>query len=140
MELCRVECYGSSAGGQNAVAAVLHYGDFYKATCACAGSHNNRMDKLWWNELWMGHPVDVSCRECSNVTHAHKLRSVLTLVVGELDTNVDPSSTLQLANSLIKADRDFELVFVPGGAHHISILPYVEKKQDRFFKRYLKPI
>jgi dipeptidyl-peptidase 4 len=140
MDISRVGCYGSSAGGQNAAAAVLHHGDFYKAACASAGSHDNRMDKLWWNELWMGHPVDESYRESSNVTHAHKLRSALMLVVGELDTNVDPSSTLQLANSLIKADKDFELVFVPGGDHHVSTLPYVEKKQDCFFRKYLKPV
>jgi dipeptidyl-peptidase-4 len=138
MDLSRVGCYGGSAGGQNAAAAVLHHSDFYKAASASAGCHDNRMDKLWWNELWMGYPVDDSYRESSNVTHAHKLGGALMLAVGEMDTNVDPSSTMQLVHALIEADKDFDLVFVPGGDHHVSSLPYVMRKQDRFFQRHLQ--
>ncbi|KAH6658157.1 peptidase S9 [Truncatella angustata] len=138
MDLSRVGCYGHSAGGQNAAAAVMHHGDFYKAAAASAGCHDNRMDKLWWNELWMGYPVDDSYRESSNVTHAYKLSGALMLVVGELDTNVNPASTMQVVNALIKADKDFDLVFIPGGDHQVIQLPYVIRKQERFFKRHLQ--
>ena len=66
------------------------------------------MDKIWWNELWMGWPVGPHYAEQSNVTHAHKLTGKLLLIVGELDHNVDPASTLQVVNALIKADKDFD--------------------------------
>ena len=64
------------------------------ADCGC---HDNRMDKLWWNEASLGWPVGPHYAENSNVTHAHKLQGPLLLTVGELDRNVDPASTLQVA-------------------------------------------
>ncbi|KAH8657867.1 peptidase S9 [Xylariales sp. PMI_506] len=140
MDVTRVGCYGSSAGGQNAAAAVLHHSDFYKAASASAGCHDNRMDKLWWNELWMGYPVDQSYVESSNVTHAAKLGGALMLFVGEMDTNVDPASTMQLANALIKADKDFELVVVPGAGHGLSGISWVKRKEQKFFKTYLQDV
>ncbi|KAF4505950.1 hypothetical protein G6O67_007845 [Ophiocordyceps sinensis] len=138
MDLSRVGCYGSSAGGQNAAAAVIHHGGFYKAAAASAGCHDNRLDKLWWNELWMGYPVDASYEDSSNITHAHKLGGALMLAVGELDTNVDPASTLRLANALIEAGKDFDMVYVPGGTHHVIDTAFVMRKQDAFFKRHLQ--
>ncbi|ODA79766.1 hypothetical protein RJ55_05360 [Drechmeria coniospora] len=138
MDLSRVGCYGVSAGGQNAAAAVIHHGGFYKAAFASAGCHDNRMDKLWWNEMWMGYPVDASYEDSSNMTHAHKLSGALMLAVGELDKNVDPASTLRLASALIEADKDFDLVFVPGGSHHVHTMTFVMRKQDAFFRKHLK--
>ncbi len=108
MDLTRVGIYGGSAGGQNALRGLLTYPDFYKVGVADCGCHDNRMDKIWWNELWMGWPVGPHYAEQSNVTQAHLLRGKLMLVVGELDKNVDPSSTLQVANALVKADKDFD--------------------------------
>lgn len=138
MDISRVGCYGSSAGGQNAASAVLHYHDFYKAASAVAGCHDNRIDKLWWNELWMGNPVDGSYEDSSNITHAAKLGGALMLVTGEMDTSVSPSSTLRLARSLIESGKDVDLVYVPGGGHELADTPYVLGKQDAFFHRYLQ--
>lgn len=138
MDLSRIGCYGSSSGGQNAAAAVIHHSDFYKAAVALSGCHDNRMGRLQWNEMWMGYPVDASYEESSNITHAHKLGGALMLVVGELDSNVDPASTLRLADALIKADKDFDMVFVPGGTHYVDEMPFVQQKQDAFFQRHLQ--
>ncbi|KAI1871855.1 hypothetical protein JX265_005841 [Neoarthrinium moseri] len=140
MDISRVGCYGASAGGQNAAAAVIHHGQFYKAACALAGCHDNRMDKLWWNELWMGYPVDESYEKSSNVTHAQKIQGQLMLAVGELDANVDPSSTMKLVHALIEAEKDFELVYIPGAGHQISAHPHVVRKQNDFFRRHLKEL
>jgi len=137
MDLSRVGIYGCSAGGQSAVAALLHHGEFYKAAAADSGCHDNRMDKIWWNEQWMGYPVDESYRNSSNVYHAAKLRGALMLIVGELDRNVDPSSTLQLVNALIKADKDHDLLFIPGGSHGCGGSPYALRRQRDFFRRHL---
>ena len=60
MDLSKVGIYGGSAGGQSTLSALLHHGDFYKVGVADCGCHDNRMDKIWWNEQWMGYPVDQS--------------------------------------------------------------------------------
>jgi dipeptidyl aminopeptidase/acylaminoacyl peptidase len=137
MDLDRVGIYGGSAGGQSALAALLHHGDFYKVAAADCGCHDNRMDKIWWNEAWMGWPVGPEYADNSNVTHAAKLTRKLLLTVGELDHNVDPSSTLQVANALIKADKDFDLLIVPGADHGAGESPYAARRRMDFFVRHL---
>ncbi len=127
-------------GGQNAAAAVIHHGDFYKAACASAGCHDNRVDKLWWNEAWLGYPVDESYEAASNVVHAGKLKGKLLLSVGLMDTNVDPCCTLQLVDALIQADKDFDLIVIPSGGHQVSKMDWVVRKQDEFFKRHLNSV
>ena len=136
MDLKRVGIYGGSAGGRNALAALLFHGDFYVAAAADCGCHDNRMDKLWWNEAWMG-KVDSHYAENSNVTHAAKLKGKLLLTVGELDCNVDPASTLQVVNALIRAGKDFEFVLVPGAGHGIGDKPFLEQRRIDFFIRTL---
>jgi dipeptidyl aminopeptidase/acylaminoacyl peptidase len=137
MDLTRVGIFGGSAGGQNALAALLHYGDFYKAAAADCGCHDNRMDKIWWNEAWMGWPVGPEYADNSNVNHAAKLTGKLLLTVGELDHNVDPASTMQVVNALVKADKDFDLLIVPGSDHGAGERPYPARRRMDFFVRHL---
>jgi dipeptidyl aminopeptidase/acylaminoacyl peptidase len=137
LDLARVGLYGGSAGGQNTLGGLLFHPEFYKVGVADCGCHDNRMDKMWWNEQWMDWPVDESYAANSNATHADKLRGDLLLTVGELDTNVDPSSTYQVANALIKADKDFELCVVPGAGHGVGERPYLRRKRIEFFQRVL---
>ncbi len=115
----------------------MTHGDFYKAGVADCGCHDNRMDKTWWNEQWMDWPVDESYAANSNVTHAGKLQGALLLTVGEVDTNVDPSSTMQVVDALIAADRDFEMLLVPNGGHGIGEKPHLRRKRVEFFQREL---
>ncbi len=136
MDIDRVGIFGCSAGGQESTNALLLYPDFYKAAFSACGCHDNRMDKIWWNELWMGYPVDESYAACSNTDNAHLLKRPLMLLVGELDDNVDPASTMQVVNALIKANKDFELVVIPG-AHHTMGEEYGEHKRYDFFVRNL---
>jgi dipeptidyl aminopeptidase/acylaminoacyl peptidase len=136
-DLSRVGIYGTSAGGQNALRGLLDHGDFYKAGVADSGCHDNRMDKIWWNEQWMGWPVDESYTRSSNVTDAHKLQGKLLLMVGEMDRNVDPSSTMQVVNALIHANKDFELLFMPGAGHGVAGTPYGARRLVDFFARTL---
>jgi dipeptidyl aminopeptidase/acylaminoacyl peptidase len=132
-----VGIYGGSAGGQSSTRAMLAHGDFYTVAVSDCGCHDNRMDKIWWNELWMSWPVGKHYEEQSNVTQAHKLQGKLMLVVGELDRNVDPASTMQVANALIKADKDFELLVIPGGGHGAAESPYGSRRRMDFFVRHL---
>ncbi|KAA6334470.1 Non-reducing end beta-L-arabinofuranosidase [termite gut metagenome] len=136
MDIERVGIFGSSAGGQNAMGAVLFHPEFYKVSVAACGCHDNRMDKIWWNEQWMGYPVGKEYDECSNVTNAHLLQGKLMLILGELDNNVDPSSTLQVVNALIKHKKEFEFVMLPGERHTMGG-SYGERKRRDFFVKYL---
>ena len=137
MDLTRVGIYGTSAGGQNALGGLLQHGDFYKAGVADCGCHDNRMDKIWWNEQWMGWPVGPEYAEQSNVTLAPKLHSKLLLMVGEMDNNVDPATTMQVVNALIKSDRDFDLLVSPGSGHGVAGTPYGKRRLQDFFVRTL---
>ena len=137
LDLDRVGIYGGSAGGQSALGALLFHGDFYDAAVADCGCHDNRMDKIWWNEQWMDWPLGPHYADNSNVTHADKLRGKLFLTVGELDRNVDPASTLQVVNALIEADKDFELCVVPGAGHGVGERPYLRRRRIEFFQRHL---
>jgi dipeptidyl aminopeptidase/acylaminoacyl peptidase len=136
-DITRVGIYGTSAGGQNATGAVLFHPGFYKAAASAAGCHDNRMDKIWWNEQWMGWPIGPHYAASSNVDHAHRLQGDLLLIVGEMDTNVDPASTMQVVNALIEANRNFELLVIPN-ANHTSGGAYGDHKRFDFFVRTLQ--
>ncbi len=135
-DISRVGIYGTSAGGQNALGALLFHPEFYKVAVPAAGSHDNRIDKIWWNELWMGWPIGPHYGASSNVDNAHRLQGKLLLIVGEMDTNVDPASTLQVVNALIKANKVFDLLFIPGGGHSAGGA-YGEMRRNDFFVKHL---
>lgn len=135
-DISRVGVYGTSAGGQNSLGALLFHPEFYKVAFSAAGCHDNRMDKIWWNEQWMGWPIGPQYAASSNVDNAHKLEGKLLLVVGELDNNVDPSSTFQVVNALIKANKMFDLLVIPG-AGHTSGGAYGDRKRNDFFVHHL---
>jgi dipeptidyl aminopeptidase/acylaminoacyl peptidase len=135
-DISRVGIYGGSAGGQNATAGVLFCPDFYKVAVSGCGCHDNRMDKASWNEQWMGYPVGPHYAECSNIDNAHRLRGKLLLIVGEMDTNVPPESTLRLVDALIKAGKDFEMLVVPGAGHGMGGA-YGNRRLQDFFVRHL---
>ena len=139
MDLTRVGIYGTSAGGQNAAGAVLFHSDFYKVAVAACGCHDNRMDKASWNEQWMGYPAGTHYRESSNIDNAHRLGGKLLLIVGEMDTNVPPESTLRFADRLIKAHKDFDLLVVPNAGHGMGG-NYGQRKMHDFFVRHLRDI
>ncbi len=141
-DISRVGIYGGSAGGQSTLNALLFHPEFYKAGVAYAGCFDNRMDKIDWNEQWLGYPVDQSYLDASGVVHAHQLQGKLMLVVGEQDSNVDPASTTQVVDALIKADKDFDLLVIPGGEHtagrSTGPVAYAMRRQYAFFLKALR--
>jgi len=136
LDLTHIGIYGTSAGGQSAAGAVLFHPEFYKAAVANCGCHDNRMDKASWNEQWMGYPVGPHYAESSNIDNAGKLQGHLLLIVGELDDNVPPESTMRFADALIKAGKDFDLLVVPGGRHGAGGT-YGQRRLQDFFVRHL---
>lgn len=136
INLDKVGIYGSSAGGQSSLAALLYHPDFYKVAVSSSGCHDNRMDKMWWNEQWMGYPIGPQYAASSNVEHAALLQGKLLLILGEMDDNVDPSSTMQVINKLIKANKNFDFLMVPGMGHALGG-DYGEHKRRDFFVKHL---
>lgn len=132
-----VGIFGTSAGGQNALAGLLFHPEFYVAGVANSGSHDNRMDKIWWNEQWMGWPVGPWYAASSNVDNAWRLQGHLMLVVGDMDKNVDPSTTLQVVDRLIRAGKDVDLLVVPGGDHGAGG-EYGRRRLLDFFVRWMR--
>ena len=137
MNLDKVGIYGYSAGGQNAMAALLFHPEFYKVGVALCGCHDNRMDKIWWNEQWMGYPIGPWYGESSNVDNAWRLEGKLLLINGEIDDNVDPASTLQVVSELIKHGKDFEQLYIPGYSHNLGA-DWITRRIYEFFYRYCR--
>ena len=84
----------------------------------------------------MGYPVGPQYSQSSNIDNAHRLQGHLFLVVGELDTNVPPESTLRFVDALIRANKDFDLLVVPNGGHGAGGNYYQRRLRD-FFVRHL---
>jgi dipeptidyl aminopeptidase/acylaminoacyl peptidase len=135
-DITRVGIFGNSAGGQNSLGGLLFHPEFYQVGVSSSGCHDNRMDKIWWNEQWMGWPIGPEYSAASNVVNAHKLQGKLLLIVGEMDTNVDPASTMQVVNALIRAKKTFDLLVIPGGGHGPGG-EYGERKRNDFFVHHL---
>jgi dipeptidyl aminopeptidase/acylaminoacyl peptidase len=131
LDISRVGIYGFSAGGQNALAALLWHGDFYRAAIADSGPHDNRLDKAWYGELWLGWPVGPQYLANSNVENAHRLQGRLLLVTGDLDRNVDPSATFQVVNALLKANKQFEFLVIPGAGHGAMVPGLTRRSSPR---------
>jgi dipeptidyl aminopeptidase/acylaminoacyl peptidase len=132
----RVGIYGTSAGGQNSTGALLFHPEFYKAAVSACGCQDNRIDKQWWNEQWMGYPVGPHYAQQSNITNAAKLQGNLLLIVGEADENVPPESTYRLADALIKANKTFDFLAIPGMGHSDGG-PYGRIWKRDFFVKHL---
>jgi len=135
-DISRVGIFGTSAGGQNSLGGVLFHPDFYKVVVTNSGCHDNRMDKLWWNEQWMGWPLGPEYSASSNVDNAYRLQGRALIIVGEMDTNVDPSSSMQVINALVKAHKHFDMLYIPGQDHGVGVLG-TEHYRDDYFVHYL---
>jgi dipeptidyl aminopeptidase/acylaminoacyl peptidase len=80
----------------------------------------------------MGWPLGPEYAASSNVDNAHRLQGKLLLSVGEMDTNVDPASTMQVVNALVKANKTFDLIVLPGQGHTTGGA-YGDRKRYDFF-------
>ena len=136
-DISRVGIFGTSAGGQNSLGGVLFHPEFYKVVVTNSGCHDNRMDKMWWNEQWMGWPLGPQYAASSNVDNAYRLQGKALIIVGEMDTNVDPASSMQVVNALVKANKHFDMLYIPGQNHGVGVLGSQHYLQDYFVHNLL---
>ncbi len=117
MDLDRVGIYGISGGGNATARAMFTYPDFYKVGVAHAGNHDQRGYIYGWGESYNGPIVGDNYTATSNAAIAKNLKGKLLLMHGDMDSNVSPALTLQVADALIKANKDFDLMIIPNLGH-----------------------
>ncbi len=139
IDITRVGIFGHSAGGYDAGHAVLAFPDFYKVAVASSADHDHRMEKAWWPEMYMGWPVDSAYHLQSNVTMAGNLKGKLLITHGGIDENVNPSASFKLAEALIRADKQFDMLILPSQRHGYrgDHQKYFTKKRWNYFVEYL---
>jgi len=136
----RVGIFGHSAGGFDTGRAMLAFPEVYKVGVASSADHDFRMEKAWWPEMYQGWPVDSTYHDVSNITNAKNLKGKLLLVHGGIDENVNPSATFKLAEALVNADKDFDLLIFPSQRHGYQgkVRNYFTKKRWNYFVEHLK--
>lgn len=137
MDLSRVGIYGTSAGGYGSAHAMLVHPEFYKVCVSISGDHDARLDKAWWNELYQGYPMGADYVAQSNVTLAGHLEGNLLLVHGDVDENVNPVETMRFADALMKANKNFDMLFVPNMYHGEGRSTYLMRRRWDYFVEHL---
>ncbi len=145
IDLDRVGIHGHSGGGFMSTAAILQYNDFFKAAVSCAGNHDNSIYNRWWSEQHHGIQEKVAKGDTTfvykidtNQELAARLKGHLMLVTGDRDNNVNPANTIRVVNALIKANKRFELVVLPGQRHGFGDMnDYFFWKMADHYARYL---
>ena len=141
IDLQRVGIYGHSAGGYDATRAMLEHPELFKVGVSSAADHDHRMEKAWWPEMYMGYPIGDYYHEQSNVTNAENLEGRLLIAHGGIDENVNPSATFKLAENLVQAGKDFDMLILPGKRHGFGRASgdYFTKIRWNYFIRHLLP-
>lgn len=124
IDLNRVGIHGHSGGGFMSTAAILKYPDFFKAAVSCAGNHDNSIYNRWWSEQHHGITEEVEAGDTTfvysietNPEIASNLKGHLMLVHGDIDNNVHPANTIRVVNALIRANKRFDMLILPGQRH-----------------------
>jgi dipeptidyl-peptidase-4 len=124
----RVGIHGHSGGGFMSTAAMLVYPEFFKVAVSSSGNHDNAVYNRWWSE--QHHGVKETISDKGDTTFAYNieknqdlvknLKGHLMLTTGDIDNNVHPAGTIRVANALIRANKRFDLVILPGQRHGYS--------------------
>ncbi|MBU3010457.1 prolyl oligopeptidase family serine peptidase [Polaribacter vadi] len=125
IDIEKVGIYGHSGGGFMSTAAMLVYPDFFKAAVSSAGNHDNNVYNSWWSETHHGVKEEIDEKGKSsykykidvNQSLAKNLKGHLMLIHGDMDNNVNPAGTIRMANELIKANKRFKYMIMPGQRH-----------------------
>ena len=124
IDVDKVGIHGHSGGGFMSTAAILKYPDFFKAAVSCAGNHDNSIYNRWWSEQHHGITEKVEQGDTTFVYHietnpqiAANLKGHLMLVHGDIDNNVHPANSIRVVNALIKANKRFDMLILPGQRH-----------------------
>jgi dipeptidyl-peptidase 4 len=124
IDLDRVGIYGHSGGGFMTAAAMFGYPDFFKVGISESGNHDNSIYNRWWSEKHDGvkevekdDKITFEYDIDKNQDIAKNLKGNLLLITGDIDNNVHPSNTYRVIDALIKANKRFDFILLPGQRH-----------------------
>ena len=124
IDIERVGIHGHSGGGFMSTAAILTYPDFFKVAVSCAGNHDNSIYNRWWSEQHHGITEKINNSDTTfvykietNQQLAKNLKGHLMLIHGDIDNNVHPGNTIRVVNALIRANKRFDMLILPGQRH-----------------------
>ncbi|MDQ3068453.1 MAG: S9 family peptidase [Acidobacteriota bacterium] len=146
IDVNRVGIYGHSGGGFMSTAAMLVYPDFFKVAVSSAGNHENNIYNRWWSEKHHGVKEGESKEGKSTFTYdidknseiAKNLKGRLLLIHGDIDNNVHPANTLRMVDALIKANKRFDMLMIPGKRHGFAdASDYVFWVRADYFAKHL---
>lgn len=141
MDIERVGIIGTSGGGYATVNALAKFPDFFKVGVADAGNHDQRGYIAVWGETYNGPEVGDNYTSAANRLLAANIKGHLFLLHGDMDSNVPPSQTLQVADALIQANRDFDLLIVPNAGHGtLEPRSYALRRAWDFLVRHLQGV
>jgi dienelactone hydrolase len=134
----RIGIFGQSGGGFAAARALFDYGETFKVGVSVCGNHDNNLNIATWSDKYRGPGNPTRWAAQANGAAAHKLQGKLLLISGDMDENVHVSQTLRLADALIQANRDFDLLIVPNEGHLLLLTNgYVLRRMWDYFVRHL---
>ncbi|MEP6946294.1 MAG: DPP IV N-terminal domain-containing protein [Acidobacteriota bacterium] len=138
IDLDRVGIWGHSGGGFATAAAMFRFPDFFRVGISESGNHDNRNYEDDWGERYIGLLAGDNYEKQANQTYAKNLKGHLLLVHGTMDDNVPPSNTLLVADALIKANKDFDLIMIPNAHHGYGAASlYMMRRRWDYFVKYL---
>ena len=144
IDIEKTAMWGHSGGGFITAGALLQapYNDFFKVGIAESGNHDQRQYEDDWGERYQGPLVknpdgtDNYTIE-ANQTHAAGLKGHLFLIHGTMDANVPPYNTLLVADALIKANKEFDMLLIPNSGHGFAPANYVMRRRWDYFVKHL---
>lgn len=146
IDISRVGMWGHSGGGFMTAAAMFGYPDFYKVGISESGNHDNSIYNRWWSEKHDGvkETVDKDGKVKfeydidKNQDIAKNLKGHLLLITGDIDNNVHPSNTYRVIDALIKANKRFDFILLPGQRHgYAAAGDYAAWRRIDYFAQWL---
>ncbi len=146
IDITKVGITGHSGGGFMSTAAMLVYPDFFKVAVSGAGNHENNIYNRWWSERHHGVKEEISAKGDTTFSYniqkntelAKNLKGKLLIATGDIDNNVHPANSIRMVDALIRANKRFDFLLLPGQRHGFGdMTEYFFWRMADYFSQHL---
>ena len=146
IDISKVGITGHSGGGFMSTAAMLVYPDFFKVAVSGAGNHENNIYNRWWSERHHGVKEEISAKGDTTFSYtisrntelAKNLKGKLLIATGDIDNNVHPANSIRMVDALIRANKRFDFLLLPGQRHGFGdMTEYFFWRMADYFSQHL---
>jgi len=150
MDLERVGIYGWSWGGTFSAQAILSRPEFYDVAVSGAGLYDyaamypgffyfTGVPEYAGGSIYRTKPDEspANWKKLDITAMAGNLKGRLMIIYGDLDENVPPSQALRLVAALVKANKPYDLVYLPNRTHAGGGDPYTIRRTWDYFITHL---